>query len=136
MIEAYTIWDMYTGTAVHAEGWCEYGYFEYFYVDHTRGLGGYYSPAPPLVDQMTCMDEWFDWGMGYRYTYDINSPIPWTYPFDPFNQGFDYHVQESIIPQYPIQCLYVGGTTDSYFPWPPFPTAMWFDEGSRAYVPQ
>ncbi|MCW4004027.1 MAG: hypothetical protein NWE95_08985 [Candidatus Bathyarchaeota archaeon] len=122
-----------TGTSLAAWGQDEFGYFEEIYITHQRGLGGYYDPAPPLVHMMDCMDEWYDHYMGYRIWYDYNEPVPWDTD-DPFGVGFEYEVQTSNDIIYTAVGLYGGGTTDSYFPWPPAPYIMWFCEGSLAQV--
>ena len=125
---AYTINDTYTGTSVQAEGYYEYGYYDYFKVVHNRAYGGNYTPDGYSEN----MDEWFDDGMGYRDYWWTDGP--WMYPYDPFNMGFPYYGQEVYFESYPSACIYVGGSTSSHFQWPSNPSILWWCGGSLAQV--
>jgi hypothetical protein len=127
-----TAYDEYTGIALTARYYPGYKFF-WMNFSFVRGLGGFYSPAPPDYNTMYSMREWFENGMGYRIYYLTDTPNPWFYPFNPFG-AFNYYAQNFSDYGDVIQGEYGGCRASSWFRWPPFPWAFWYCSGDLGQV--
>ena len=133
-------YDEYTATGI--EGSSTGAYFDWLNYTFQRGLGGYYSPAPPYVNLMDVYGEWIKNGDFYWISTTWNYPYPgydsygtWQYPYYGLYWTWPYHAQTYYYYTSNIDgTTYVGASTGSYFPWPPYPYAMWYDDGGLTWI--
>jgi hypothetical protein len=132
--EVNTQWDEVTGTGV--TGYYSGNTFWMIYYILYRGLGGFYQPpSPPNIAAMNVHYKWTDSYGNHNTDTTYNYPTPtWTYPYDPFGQGFSYHVQIDYVYAWPSGGTYAEGSSSSWFQWPPYPYTYWYDQGSLAAV--
>jgi hypothetical protein len=130
-----TVYDEATGVGVTGSI-SDYGsYFWLISYSFVRDLGGYYQPAPPNDNLMYIHYEWTDTGTNSHndITYNYPTNPSWIHPYYPFG-SFAYYGQQDNVAFWTNQGTYAGGSASSWFEWPPYPSAMWYDQGSLTSV--
>ncbi len=129
--------DEYTGTGIHA--YCSGTYFTSIQYTSQRGMGDQIytqlGPVPSPYNLLYIRYQWVENGYNYQSDITYNTPVPWTYPVNPFGGPYSYyHCQTRVYTDPVTNGEYAGSKASCYLRIPYSPGSKWWIEGTLASV--
>jgi hypothetical protein len=129
--------DEYTATGIHA--YCSGGYFSSIEYTSQRAMGDQIytelGPVPSPYHLLNIRYQWVENDVPHLWDITYNTPVPWTYPVNPFGGPYPYyHAQTRVYTDYVYHGEYAASKASCYLPVPYYPGARWWCEGTMATV--
>jgi hypothetical protein len=129
--------DEYTGTGIQA--YCSGSYISWINYTSQRGMGNQIytelGPVPSPYHLLYIHCQWVENDVPYHSDTTYNTPVPWTYPVNPFGGPYPYyHCQTRVYIDYVSNGEYAGSKASCWLRVPYYPGAKWWCEGTMATV--